>query len=314
MSWFDVPYPGGTPTVKHALPRPLYPPDATKQGKKPSSDGPDALAWKRSLSRGGRWMPFDPASWDDSWSNAIAHGRGTGNVGDSGAAGFQRQMDIDDTGWIGTKSWDALRYALIPADLPHAGEHLIDSVAAQLFAEAWRMFGGREPPPVDTGSVRVAALKKAISQLGVKESPPNSNRCKYTAWYNLVGPWCAIFTTWSYELGASDVHKQAPSFVRGQRYAYVPFIVADARASVNGLRTTDDPIPGDLACFDWDVTGYGAEYDHVGIFERWLSEPSTFSCIEGNTSLGNDSNGGQVMRRTRNARNQGTVFVRVREP
>jgi hypothetical protein len=197
----------------------------------------------------------------------------------------------------------------VPDGFPHAGEHLIDSVAAQLFAEAWQMFGGREPPPVAADTVRIAALKKAISQLGVKESPPNTNRVKYSDWYGMVGPWCAMFVTYCFETSGNS-----PSFVKGQRYAYVPFIVADARASVNGLRTTDEPIPGDLVCFDWDVTGYGAEYDHIGLFEKWGREPSTFTTVEGNTSLGNQSNGGAVMRRTRNARNQGTVFVRVREP
>jgi hypothetical protein len=144
--WWAVAYPGGEPTVKHALPRPLYPADANEHGKKPSSDGPDVLAWKRSISRGQRWKPWDPDSWDDSFSNAFSHGRGTGNVGDSGVAGFQRQMGIEDSGWVGKESWDALRYALVPDGFAHSGEHLIDEEAARLFQKAFDKYGGESEP------------------------------------------------------------------------------------------------------------------------------------------------------------------------
>ena len=40
----------------------------------------------------------------------------------------------------------------------------------------------------------------------------------------------------------------------------------------------------------------------------------TFNAIEGNTSVSNNSNGGEVMRRARSTPQQGTVFVRVSEP
>ena len=38
--------------------------------------------------------------------------------------------------------------------------------------------------------------------------------------------------------------------------------------------------------------------DHIGIVEGYLGG-GKFYCIEGNNSFGNNSNGGQVMRRTR---------------
>jgi hypothetical protein len=40
------------------------------------------------------------------------------------------------------------------------------------------------------------------------------------------------------------------------------------------------------------------EADHIGIVEEYLGG-GKFRAIEGNTSIGNDSNGGQVMRRLR---------------
>jgi hypothetical protein len=119
-------------------------------------------------------------------------------------------------------------------------------------------------------------------------------------------PWCAIFTTFCY-----DSLGESPSFVKGRNYAYVPYIVGDARAARNGLVVTSSPIPGDLVCYDWDFNG---EHDHVGLFEKWLDNSGNFSTIEGNTGYADYSNGGQVMRCTRNVRSQGTVFVRVAEP
>ena len=91
----------------------------------------------------------------------------------------------------------------------------------------------------------------------------------------------------------------------------VGHIVGDARNNKNGLTTTDNPIPGDLVCYDWEGD---TVYDHVGIFEKWLVGAGDFNCIEGNTSYANNSNGGEVMRRTRRVPDQATVFVRVAEP
>ena len=54
------------------------------------------------------------------------------------------------------------------------------------------------------------------------------------------------------------------------------------------------PRSGDIAIFNWD----GGVPDHIGIVESYLGG-GKFYCIEGNNSFGNNSNGGQVMRRTR---------------
>ena len=287
------------------FPRPLYPPDALKHGKVPSTNGPDIVAYKRTVSRAGRW-PWQP--FDEVFSNGFSHGKAGGNVKDSGVAGVQRQGDIDDTGWIGEKTFNLLRSIRIPEGLPNAGQEAMDGTAVKMINQAWDMYGGHEPTdPSDT--VRKAALKMAIGEIGVHESPPHSNQVKYTSWYGMIGPWCAMFTTWAYETNPMG---HSPTFVKGSAYAYVPYVVGDARANRNGLKTLDpdDVIPGDLVCFDWEWNG---EYDHIGIFEKWL-DGGNFYCIEGNTSPSNDSNGGEVMRRTRHKSGQGTVFVRVQEP
>ena len=156
----------------------------------------------------------------------------------------------------------------MPDGLPHAGEMAMDATAVGLIEEAWACFGGHEPDD-DAGTLRQRALATAKAELGYIEE--GGNRTKYGAWYGMDGqPWCAMFVAWAFEHAGGS-----PSFAAGSRYAYVPYVVADARATRYGLHTVDDPIAGDLVCFDWEGD---TVYDHVGLFERWdAARPSTRS-------------------------------------
>ena len=155
----------------------------------------------------------------------------------------------------------------------------------------------REKAVADT-PLAVKALRQAQAQIGVKEKPAGSNKVLFSDWYGIRGPWCAMFVTWCYDRSGSK------AFTRGSRYAYVPYIVNDARAGRNGLSVTRAPLPGDVVCYDWD----GGVADHTGLFEKGSRD--MFHAIEGNTSVGNDSNGGEVMRRSRQG-SQVECFVRV---
>lgn len=139
------------------------------------------------------------------------------------------------------------------------------------------------------------ALRNAITYIGEKENPAGSNRIGFASiWYGVIGSWCAMAVTrWYVDTGSK-------TFKRGKYYAYVPFMVADARAGRNNLTLTKNPQPGDIPCYDWPGESPGTA-DHTGLFEKWLNRSAgTFSAIEGNTGIGNDSNGGEVMRRERN--------------
>jgi hypothetical protein len=151
--------------------------------------------------------------------------------------------------------------------------------------------------------MRVRALEYLIDRLGEKESPANSNRIPFASeWYGVIGPWCAMATSRAYIEAGSTAMK------RGARYAYCPFIYHDALYGANGLQIVTEPLPGDLVLYDWQGNGVA---DHVGLFEKWVDkQDGIFHAIEGNTSLTNDSNGGEVMRRAR-ARGQVQAFVRV---
>jgi peptidoglycan hydrolase-like protein with peptidoglycan-binding domain len=294
---YEHAYPGGPMVAVLGFPRPLYPPDDPQREN--SVDGSDIEAYKRTISRLGRW---EWQTFDQAYSNGFSHGK-SGNVGESGVEGFQRQMNIQATGNIGSETFNALRSAKIPAGLPNSGQYGMDARSVELINAAYKRFGGEEPGP--EGSTKAQArLKKAVSQIGYSESGNNNN--KYGQWYGMnYQPWCAMFVTWC------DVLSENPSdyaFAKGIRYSYCPYVVNDARLGYYGLSIVSTPKPGDLVLYDWSRDG---EYQHIGIFES--GNATNWQAIEGNTSTSNNSNGGQVMRRFRSSSGINRLFVRVKE-
>lgn len=158
----------------------------------------------------------------------------------------------------------------------------------------------RSKPP--KRSMQNVAFNEAIKWVGTKENPPGSNDNPFGHWYGENGvPWCAEFVSYCYAKAGSKFH-----------YAYVPYIVADARAGRNNLTAlhSSEVAHGDVVCFDWNGDGVA---DHVGIFDKWVTPGSVFETIEGNTSPdsgGDQSNGGEVCRKTRYVSNV-EQFVRV---
>ena len=136
-------------------------------------------------------------------------------------------------------------------------------------------------------SVIVATAEKEI---GVVETRKNSNKTKYGKWLGFDGvAWCGMFVSWVY----ATAGKPLPNI--GFKKGFAGCQTAVAYFKKNGCITTK-PVPGDLVFFDWNGDG---RYDHTGIFVKKLDK-NTFESIEGNTSLTNQSNGGQVMKRVRN--------------
>jgi CHAP domain len=290
--WWEEPYKGGPMVAVPGFPRELHVGD---------QDGLDAVAYKRTVWRAGRWQ--GPASrFDDTYSQAFSTGAGP-NVIDTGIAGVQRQQGWDDTGIVTEREFNLLRSIRVPEGKPHANEMAMDATAQNLLAEAFAQFHAKPPAKATT---RERALDGATSWLGYKEAPAGSNSTTFGQWYGMDRqPWCAMFATYCFEVEADG----SPSFTRGSRYAYIPYIVSDAALAKHGLTLTNSPIPGDLVCYDWERDG---TFDHVGLFEA--GTPSSFRAIEGNTSTSNNSNGGEVMRRDRSTSHASIVFVRVAEP
>ena len=129
-------------------------------------------------------------------------------------------------------------------------------------------------------------LQVAAGEVGYRESPAGSNRTKYGKWYGLDGqPWCMMFVQWVFH--QAGVEKLLPV-----RTASCGVMMRAAKAA--GAWVTKDYRPGDVVLYDF--SGGGA-VDHVGIVVR--CDGSTIIAVEGNTSVGDDSNGGAVMERRR---------------
>lgn len=132
---------------------------------------------------------------------------------------------------------------------------------------------------------REEVLSKALTQLGETEHPPDSNISKFSTWYGMIGPWCAMFVSWCQAKLGGTFH-----------YSYCPYILRDARAGKNGLAvvSASHVKPGHGVLYDWDNNGVP---DHVGFFHSGNPQ-GQFTAVEGNTAVGNNSNGGIVMKRT----------------
>ena len=145
-------------------------------------------------------------------------------------------------------------------------------------------------------------IEIATAEIGTKESPPNSNKVKYNTWiYNkevsgLQYPWCGAFVSWVYN------EAEMPLGNIGLKKGFVGCPYAVERISKWGKLVTV-PQEGDVVFFDWEGDG---KFDHTGIFVK-DNGAGTFDSIEGNTSVSNDSNGGEVMRRVRKYKN--CIFV-----
>ena len=133
-------------------------------------------------------------------------------------------------------------------------------------------------------------LEIARKEIGYSESPAGSNKTKYGKAYGMDGqPWCAMFVWWVFtQAGCPEL------FFGGKKSAYCPTI-ADYYILNKQTVSKSKGQAGDIVLFDWNKNNCS---DHIGIIESRNSDGS-YTCIEGNTSVGNNSNGGNVMRRTR---------------
>ena len=139
--WWEKPYAKAKNPPEIKQPRVLYP-STHKHGQ--SEPGDDVVAYKRAVSRGGRW-PWDPPFSDDYIAD-FANGVEGGKVKNSGIRGVQRQEGIEPTGVIGEPTFQHLRKAAVPAGRENSGEPLFDSVCIDLLKNAQKKHGTVDDP------------------------------------------------------------------------------------------------------------------------------------------------------------------------
>ncbi|MBP1737518.1 MAG: hypothetical protein H6Q60_1399 [Oscillospiraceae bacterium] len=137
-------------------------------------------------------------------------------------------------------------------------------------------------------------LALAATQIGITESPADSNTVKYNTEYygkevsGSAYPWCMVFQWWLfYMCGLSSL------FYGGSKTASCSALLSWAKKK--RYNVTWDYQPGDLILFNFSG---GTSTQHVGICESVTD--TTITTIDGNTGTSNEANGGAVMRRTRN--------------
>lgn len=134
-----------------------------------------------------------------------------------------------------------------------------------------------------TAGTRARALAIARGELGTRESPAGSNRVKYSLWYRLIGPWCAMFTSWVLQ----EAGLPRWPLTHG---AYTPYVEAAYRKAG---RFGSTPRVGALVLFN-----FIGRTSHIGIVEA-VNRDGTITTIEGNTDSAGGRTGGRVMRQIR---------------
>ncbi len=153
-------------------------------------------------------------------------------------------------------------------------------------------------------------LKVCASQVGIKESPANSNNVKYNTWFygrNVYGTdysWCSVYLIWCFNTaGAGDLYPRnavttaQDGIVEKCGGSWVMKKNTSASTRKNALKKMR---PGDVVTFDFGAMD--AWRDHIGIIRSVNVANGTVQCYEGNTSPddhGSQSNGGMVCLKTR---------------
>lgn len=137
----------------------------------------------------------------------------------------------------------------------------------------------------------MTATAAARNHVGYTESPRGSNCNKFSKRLGRpCQPWCADFITCMFLDIGVDLRKFCDNT------SYTPELYGDLKA-LGWAVDKRNAQGGDIVFFDFPDRV--RRIQHVGIAES-VSYPS-FRTIEGNTGTGNDSNGGEVMDRTRTA-------------
>jgi len=153
----------------------------------------------------------------------------------------------------------------------------------------------------------------ARAEIGVRESPKNSNRgprvdiYKAATWLpaELAWPWCAAFVCWAFREAMTQCGvKETTTFKRPRTAGAWDFInwslAQDSSTTTNRAPKAKDIAAGDIIVFN---------FSHIGIAASSADAKGNFKTVEGNTDESGSREGGGVYFKTRNI---STVKARIR--
>ena len=165
----------------------------------------------------------------------------------------------------------------------------------------WEILFGQETVPVieeTTNQLLAEALKVAISQIGVMEEPPGSNRGKKVEEYQAsvgIGPgtfWCAAFVYWCFQKAAEKIGRKNPVLKTGHCMTHWNNTPGKKILAANAVNNPSLIKPGHIF-----LINTGGSHGHTGIIES--VEGGFINTIEGNSDPNGSSNGIGVFRNKR---------------
>lgn len=142
-------------------------------------------------------------------------------------------------------------------------------------------------------------IATALAEVGTVESPPFSNKVRYSDWWGFRGPWCGMFASWVFWAAGHPL----PSMQAGAKtgFAYCPSAVNWAKR--NGVWTSK-PERGSIVLFD-----FIGRPSHTGIVLGKMND-GRIHTVEGNTDAAGGRTGGRVMEHFRST-GQVVGYVKV---
>jgi len=167
----------------------------------------------------------------------------------------------------------------------------------------WAILFGQEIAPIvavttTTNTLLYEALNIAISQVGVMEDPPGSNRGKkveeYLASVGLGGGyyWCAAFVYWCFQNASDKIGKRNPVLKTGHCMTHWRDTSAKKILTADAINKPSLIKPGQIF-----LINTGGSYGHTGIIES--IEGGFIHTVEGNSNPQGSSNGIGVFKNTR---------------
>ena len=134
----------------------------------------------------------------------------------------------------------------------------------------------------------------ALNQRGITETPPGNNHNKFTEWYGITGPWCAMFISWVFAHSRPEpiIPRLMPKF------AFTPLFADWYREHKRSFVDEDKAVSGDTVFYNFPDSL--DRIQHVGLVLDNQRADKQLLTIEGNTSSGTsgsqDDGGGVFVR------------------